>query len=163
MCLTEALALVGGSINEHLGGDHISKRKEHLHQLSITKFLRQVVDEEVAAFRSWDGATCQSEVWVRYLINNSILRKQYWVKLFRVEEINIGYLHKKKFWHLKTSATDQCFKHCDIFCGEKNVRKVTGKYITYKRLLKTFNISIHSIMCERQVFKGWVLHCIVTH
>ena len=58
-CLTEALALVGGSINEHLGGDHISERKEHLHQLSIAKLLRQVVDEEVAAFGSWDGATCQ--------------------------------------------------------------------------------------------------------
>ena len=50
--LTEALALVGGSVDEHLGGDDVSERQKHLHQLGVAKLLRQVVDEEVAALRS---------------------------------------------------------------------------------------------------------------
>lgn len=50
--LTEALALVGGAVNEDLGGDDVAKRDEHLHELGVAKLLGQVVDEEVAAFRS---------------------------------------------------------------------------------------------------------------
>ena len=50
--LTEALALVGGAVNEDLGRDDVAKRYEHLHELTIAELLGQVVDEEVAAFRS---------------------------------------------------------------------------------------------------------------
>ena len=59
--LTEALALVGGSVDEHLGGDDVSERQEHLHQLGVPKLLRQVVDEEVAALRSAYAASWRRE------------------------------------------------------------------------------------------------------
>lgn len=54
--LTKTLALVGGTVHEHLGGDDIAEGKEHLHQLIVSKLLREMVDEEVAAFR-----TCRHE------------------------------------------------------------------------------------------------------
>ena len=50
----EALALVGGPVNEHLGADHVPEGQEHLHQLSVPKLLGQVVDEQVAPLRSTD-------------------------------------------------------------------------------------------------------------
>lgn len=57
--LTKTLALVGGTIHEHLGGDDVAKGQEHLHQLIVSKLLREMVDEEVAAFRTCrcEGAT----------------------------------------------------------------------------------------------------------
>lgn len=50
--LTKTLALVGGTIHEHLGGDDIAKGQEHLHQLVVSKLLGEMVDEEIAAFRT---------------------------------------------------------------------------------------------------------------
>ena len=35
----EALALVGGAVDEHLGADHVAEREEHLHQLGVAKLL----------------------------------------------------------------------------------------------------------------------------
>ena len=57
LTLTEAFALVGGTIDENLGGYDVAKGDEHLHELTVTKLLRQVVDEQVAAFGSWDRAS----------------------------------------------------------------------------------------------------------
>ena len=61
-CLTEALALVGGTVYIDLGTDYIAKWHEHLSELSVSKLLGQVVDEEVAAFRTCgrdeQGAWC---------------------------------------------------------------------------------------------------------
>lgn len=48
----KTLALVSGSINVDFGTEYIAEWQEHLSQLSIAKLLRQVVDEEVAAFRT---------------------------------------------------------------------------------------------------------------
>lgn len=39
-------------IHKHFGGDDITERQEHLHQLSIPKLLREVVDEQVATLWS---------------------------------------------------------------------------------------------------------------
>lgn len=54
--LTKTLALVGGTIHEYLGGNDIAKGQKHLHQLVVSKLLREMVDEEIAAFR-----TCRHE------------------------------------------------------------------------------------------------------
>lgn len=51
--LTETLALVRGAIDVHLGAEDGSEREEHLRQLVVAELLRQVVDEEVAALRSY--------------------------------------------------------------------------------------------------------------
>lgn len=49
---TETFALIGGAIDKHFGRDDMAKRHKHLHQLSVTKLLWQVVDEQVAAVGS---------------------------------------------------------------------------------------------------------------
>lgn len=49
---TKAFTLVCRSIHKHFGGDDITERQEHLHQLSIPKLLREVVDEQVATLWS---------------------------------------------------------------------------------------------------------------
>ena len=49
---TKAFTLVCRPIHKHFGGDDITERQEHLHQLSIPKLLREVVDEQVAALWS---------------------------------------------------------------------------------------------------------------
>ena len=51
--LTDALALVGGAVDVDLGAEDGSERQEHLRELVVAKLLRQVVDEEVAALRSY--------------------------------------------------------------------------------------------------------------
>lgn len=43
--LTEALALIGSSVDEDLGADDVTEGHEHLHELCISEFLRQMVDE----------------------------------------------------------------------------------------------------------------------
>lgn len=47
VCLTEAFALVGGSVNKHFSRNDIAKGQEHLQHLRVTELLRQVVDEDV--------------------------------------------------------------------------------------------------------------------
>ena len=37
--LTEALALVGGPVDEDLGADDVAEGQEHLHQLGVAKLL----------------------------------------------------------------------------------------------------------------------------
>ena len=59
--LTEALALVGGPVDEDLGADDVAEGQEHLHQLGVAKLLREVVDEEVAALGPGDGAACNKQ------------------------------------------------------------------------------------------------------
>ena len=51
--LTEALALVGGSVYIHLGAYDISEWHEHLGEFWVSKLLGQVVDEEVAALGTY--------------------------------------------------------------------------------------------------------------
>jgi hypothetical protein len=51
----KAFALVGGPVNEDLGADDVAKGEEHLHELRVSELLGQVVDEQVAPFRSTDG------------------------------------------------------------------------------------------------------------
>lgn len=58
---TEAFALIGGSIDEDFGTDDVAKGEKHLHQLRIPKLLRQVVDEQVATFRSRNRTTCSAQ------------------------------------------------------------------------------------------------------
>ena len=53
----EAFALVGGSVNEDFGADDIAEGEKHLHELGVTELLGQVVDEEIAALRTTDGAS----------------------------------------------------------------------------------------------------------
>ena len=50
--LTETFALISGPIDEDFGTDDIAERQEHLHELSVTKLLGQMINEKVAAFRS---------------------------------------------------------------------------------------------------------------
>ena len=50
--LTETFALICGTVDKDFGGDDVTKRKEHLHELSVSKLLGQVVDKQVAAFGS---------------------------------------------------------------------------------------------------------------
>ena len=53
---SEALALVGRPVNEHLRADDVAKGEEHLHELGVAELLGQVVDEQVAAFGAADRA-----------------------------------------------------------------------------------------------------------
>jgi len=48
--LTEALALIGCTVNVDFGADDVAKRQEHLRQFAVAELLRQMIDEEVAAF-----------------------------------------------------------------------------------------------------------------
>jgi len=48
--LTEALALIGCTVNVDFGADDVSERQEHLRQFGVAEFLRQMIDEEIAAF-----------------------------------------------------------------------------------------------------------------
>lgn len=50
--LTKAFTLVGGAVHKDLGGDDVSKRQEHLQYLRVGELLRQVIDEDVTAFRT---------------------------------------------------------------------------------------------------------------
>lgn len=78
--LTETLALVSSAIDEDLATDHIPERNEHLHQLCITKLLRQVVDEEIAALRPRDGAPWKHNKFFKELTNlplNSVIEQKY--------------------------------------------------------------------------------------
>ena len=61
--LTEALALICSPVNKHFGADDIAERQEHLHQFSVPKLLRQVVDEEVTALRSRNRASYNMEAF----------------------------------------------------------------------------------------------------
>lgn len=56
--LTETFTLVGGSVDEYFGANDVTKRQKHLHELRVTELLRQVVDEEIAAFWSRYRASC---------------------------------------------------------------------------------------------------------
>jgi len=63
--LTEALALIGGTVNVDLGADDVAEWQEHLRQFSVAELLWQMVDEQVAAFwtnwrrRTLVHASCQ--------------------------------------------------------------------------------------------------------
>ena len=52
---TEALALAGRLVHEHFGAEHLAKGHEHLDQLCIPEFQRQVVNKKVAAIRAQHG------------------------------------------------------------------------------------------------------------
>ena len=54
---TETFALVGGSVNEYFGADDVSEGQEHLHELRITKLLGKVIDKEITALGTGDGAS----------------------------------------------------------------------------------------------------------
>lgn len=58
---TKAFTLVCRSIHKHFGGDDITERQEHLHQLAIPKLLREVVDEQVATLWS----CTETDRWTR--------------------------------------------------------------------------------------------------
>ena len=50
----EALAKICMFVDEHLGADDAAKRLEHLDQVHVLHIVREVVDEQIAAFRTWD-------------------------------------------------------------------------------------------------------------
>lgn len=54
---TKAFTLVCRPIHKHFRGDDITKRQEHLHQLSIPKLLGQMVDKQVTALWSCQEKT----------------------------------------------------------------------------------------------------------
>ena len=58
----EALALVGGSVNEDFGADNIPEGEKHLHELRISKLLGKMVDEEIAALWATDGTTLKHKI-----------------------------------------------------------------------------------------------------
>ena len=51
---SEALAEICVFVDEHLGADDAAKRLEHLDQVHVLHVVREVVDEQIAAFRTWD-------------------------------------------------------------------------------------------------------------
>ena len=53
--ITKAFALISCPINENFRADNVAKRQKHLHQLSITELLGQMVDEQIATFRPGNG------------------------------------------------------------------------------------------------------------
>ena len=55
--LTEALALVGGTVDVDLGADDVAKGHKHLSQLCVPELLGQMVDEQVAALGAWTSHT----------------------------------------------------------------------------------------------------------
>ena len=57
LVFTETFALVGGSVNEYFGADDVSEGQEHLHELRITKLLGKVIDKEITALGTGDGAS----------------------------------------------------------------------------------------------------------
>lgn len=59
--LTEAFALIRRPIDEHFRADDVAKRQEHLHQLSVAEFLRQMVNEEVTPLRARNRAAWEHE------------------------------------------------------------------------------------------------------
>ena len=61
--LTEALALVGGAVDVHFGADHGPEWHEHLGEFHVTKLLRQMINEQVAAF----GSCAQQENSDKYV------------------------------------------------------------------------------------------------
>lgn len=69
-CLTEALAKVCLFVDEDFGRDHISERHEHLQYVLVSKFLGQVVDEQVGTFGTWQDEM-QGEGKVRVLFHLS--------------------------------------------------------------------------------------------
>ena len=56
MTPTKAFAQVRLFVNEYFCGDDIAKGHEHLHEVLVTKLLRQVVDEQVGSV-----GTCQTQ------------------------------------------------------------------------------------------------------
>jgi len=50
--LTETLALIGGTVNIHFGADDVAKGQKHLRQFGVAELLRQMIDEEIATFRT---------------------------------------------------------------------------------------------------------------
>jgi len=48
--LTEALALIGCTVNVDFGADDVAEWQEHLGQFGVAELLRQMIDEEIAAF-----------------------------------------------------------------------------------------------------------------
>lgn len=66
---TETLALVGGAVDEYFAADDVAKGQKHLHQFGVSKLLRQVVDEEVAALGARDGAAWEHKKIFKELTN----------------------------------------------------------------------------------------------
>jgi len=50
---TEAFALIGGTVDVHLGANDVTERHKHLCQFGVSELLRQVIDEQIAALRSF--------------------------------------------------------------------------------------------------------------
>ena len=51
--LTEAFALISGTIDKDLGRNDGSKGREDVRQISVGKLLRQVINEQIAPIRAW--------------------------------------------------------------------------------------------------------------
>lgn len=50
---TETLGQIRLLVDEHLGRDHVAERCERGGQVRVRELLRQVVDEQIAAVRTW--------------------------------------------------------------------------------------------------------------
>ena len=50
---SEALAEVGVLVDEHFGADDVAERLEHLNEVRVLDIVGKVVDEEVAALRTY--------------------------------------------------------------------------------------------------------------
>ena len=60
LLFTEAFTKICRFINKHFGRNNISEGHKHLHQVRVSKLLRQVVNEEVTALGSRNGAACKN-------------------------------------------------------------------------------------------------------
>lgn len=51
---TETLGEVRLFVYEHFGRDHVAEREEGRRQICVCELLREMVNEQVAAFRAWN-------------------------------------------------------------------------------------------------------------
>lgn len=144
--LTETFALVSGTVDKDFGGDDVTKRKEHLHELSISELLGQVVDKQVAAFGSWDRASyhinqsTSKHLNLKYNTQVRMLVDFWWTLFLNVECVKNWRWHSKKrfnqsnsrFWSMMIQWIMRVIEPCDSRCLINSYRlaaQFTSKFI----------------------------------
>lgn len=59
LILTKTFTLICSAIDKYFRTNNRAKWHKHLHQFTIAKFLRQMINKQVTAFRSRYGASCE--------------------------------------------------------------------------------------------------------
>lgn len=55
-------------VNKHFGGDHTAKRQESRGEVCVSELLRQMVNEQVTAFGSYEQILCEFLAFHDYII-----------------------------------------------------------------------------------------------